>query len=61
MLRRIALTLASGAAVCTVAICLTSAFPASRKSSSSRSSASDESPAVTQVALRRSGYIVASS
>jgi hypothetical protein len=55
MLRRIALTLVSGAALYTLALSLASSFATSR--SSSRSSAPD----VTQVALRRSGYIVASS
>jgi hypothetical protein len=61
MLRRIALTLASSAAVCGFAVYMTSAFTASRQSSSSRVSASDASNAVTHVAVRRSGYIVASS
>jgi hypothetical protein len=60
MFRRIALTLASSVAVCTLAVCLTTAFTASRQSSR-RVSASDASHGVTQVALRRSGYIVASS
>jgi hypothetical protein len=61
MFRRIALTLASSAAVCTLAVCLTTAFTAGRQSSSSRVSASDASHGVTHVAVRRSGYIVASS
>jgi multidrug resistance efflux pump len=59
MLRRIALSLATSAAVCGFAVAMTSAFPANRQSSSSR--AADASRSVTQVALRRSGYIVASS
>jgi hypothetical protein len=61
MFRRIAFTLASSAAVCTLAVCLTSSAAQDRPSSASRSSASDKSHAVTQIAVRRSGYIVASS
>jgi hypothetical protein len=60
MLRRIALSLATSAAVCGFAVYMTSAFTANRQSSS-RISTKDVSNGVTQVALRRSGYIVASS
>jgi hypothetical protein len=61
MLRRIALILASSAALCTLAVCTTTAVTASRQSSSSRVSAPDASHGAAHVALRRSGYIVASS
>jgi hypothetical protein len=61
MIRRIVLTLASSAAVSALAVCLASSFADHSQSSSSRISASDASHAVTHVAVRRSGYIVASS
>ena len=60
MLRRIAMSLATSAAVCGFAVYMTSAFTANRQTSS-RMSASEGSNGVTQIAVRRSGYIVASS
>lgn len=59
MIRRFALTLASSAVVCALAVSLTTAFTNAQESS--RILASDTTHTSTDASVERSGYIVASS
>jgi hypothetical protein len=61
MLRHIVLTAGTGVAVCALAVCLTASLAPARSAAPRQGSTLEKAGTTVQMAVRRSGYIVASS